>query len=202
MGRAIEAARLKEATSDAMIHFFNEFERVVTEYGIDLENIYNFDESGFAQGMTETNNVIINVNARILFQAQQGRQEWTIVVECICTDGSSVPPLVIFKDENMLYQWLPTVPPTGWAFCANSKGQTSNYHQLRWLTKCFDTATRDKANGKWRLLICDGHESHVSADFVAFCIDNRIHLFGLPPHTSHLVQPLDVASISFLDWPI
>jgi hypothetical protein len=91
MGRAIEAARLKEATSDAMIHFFNEFECVVTEYGIDLENIYNFDESGFAQGMTETNNVIINVNARILFQAQQGRQEWTTVVECICADGSSVP---------------------------------------------------------------------------------------------------------------
>jgi hypothetical protein len=72
MGRAIEAARLKEATSDPMTYFFKEFERVITEYGIELENMYNIDESGFAQGTTETNNVIINVNSCIRYQAQQG----------------------------------------------------------------------------------------------------------------------------------
>jgi len=192
MGRAIEAARLKEATTNAMTHFLDEFQRVINEYSIDVGNIYNFDESGFAQGVTETNNIIIDVNARIRFQAQQGRQEWTTVVECICADGSSVPPLVIFKGENLLHSWLPSQLPEGWVFCANSKGWTSNYHGLKWLTKCFEPATRDKADGKWRLLICDGHESHVSADFVAFCIDNRIHLLSLPPHTSHIVQPLDV----------
>lgn len=27
-------------------------------------------------------------------------KEWVMVVECVCTDGSIVPPFVIFKAEN------------------------------------------------------------------------------------------------------
>ena len=42
------------------------------------------------------------------------------------------------------------------------------------------------------LLLCDGHDSHISAGFVRYCIDNKIVLFLLPPHSSHLLQPLDV----------
>ena len=43
-----------------------------------------------------------------------------------------------------------------------------------------------------RLLICDGHDSHISVKFVAHCIENNICLFLLLPHSSHLLQPLDV----------
>src|SRR5436853_5461118 len=42
------------------------------------------------------------------------------------------------------------------------------------------------------MLICDGHDSHVTADFIAYCINNNILLLILPPYTSHLLQPLDV----------
>ena len=44
-------------------------------------------------------------------------------------------------------------------------------------------ATRSKANGKPRLLICDGHGSHMFANIV---------LLVLPPHSSHLTQPLSI----------
>src|SRR2546423_1641856 len=56
----------------------------------------------------------------------------------------------------------------------------------------FDVATKEKANRQYRLLICDGHDSHISAQFVCYCIDNKIVVFLLPPHSSHLLQPLDV----------
>src|SRR5271154_1723554 len=36
------------------------------------------------------------------------------------------------------------------------------------------------------------HDSHITGDFIAFCIDNNILLMILPPHSSHLTQPLDV----------
>ena|SRR5436305_270584 len=58
--------------------------------------------------------------------------------------------------------------------------------------KCFDPVTKAKANGKPRLLICDGHDSHISAPFVRYCIDNNILIFLLLSHSSHLLQPLDV----------
>jgi hypothetical protein len=52
--------------------------------------------------------------------------------------------------------------------------------------------TRDKADGKPRLLICDGHDSHITALWIAHCMKNNIILMVLPPHSSHLTQPLDV----------
>ena len=63
---------------------------------------------------------------------------------------------------------------------------------MQWLKKCFEPATRDKAADEFRLLICDGHDSHISAEFIRHCIANHIVLLLLPPHCSHLMQPLDV----------
>lgn len=42
------------------------------------------------------------------------------------------------------------------------------------------------------LLIFDGHLSHMSIDLIKLARANNVHLFKLPPHTSHILQPLDV----------
>jgi len=36
-------------------------------------------------------------------------------------------------------------------------------------------------------------DSHISANFVAHCIEHEICLFLLPPHSSHLLRPLNVS---------
>jgi len=71
-------------------------------------------------------------------------------------------------------------------------GWTSDIHGVEWLRKCFEPDTREKADGEWRLLILDGHGSHVTGSFLVNCLINKIHVMRLPPHTSHLLQPLDV----------
>lgn len=88
--------------------------------------------------------------------------------------------------------WIPEDVEAEWHFSCNSKGWTSNIHGEQWVEKCFDESTREKADGEYRLLICDGHDSHISAQFVRYCIDHKIVLFLLPPHASHVLQPLDV----------
>jgi hypothetical protein len=60
------------------------------------------------------------------------------------------------------------------------------------LTTLFDPETR-RLDEKRRLLILDGHGSHLTARFIAFCLDAHIDLVCLPPHTSHILQPLDVS---------
>ena len=42
------------------------------------------------------------------------------------------------------------------------------------------------------LLICDGHDSHITAVWIEHCMRNNIVLMVLPPHSSHLTQLLDV----------
>ena len=41
-------------------------------------------------------------------------------------------------------------------------------------------------------MICDGHDSHIMASWIAHCMKNNIIFMVLPPHSSHLTQPLDV----------
>lgn len=196
--RSIDAARVKAASPERLQCWFDDLKKVLAEFNIKPENIYNMDESGFAIGEKEAGRVIINANIRQKFQAKPGRQEWVTVVECVCADGSHVPPLVIFKAENLSTQWIPASIHGNWRFNCNSKGWTSNEHGLDWLKRCFGPETQEKANGEYRLLICDGHDSHITAEFVEYCIDNDILLMILPPHSSHLTQPLDVGVFSAL----
>ena len=49
-----------------------------------------------------------------------------------------------------------------------------------------------RAIGKYRLLIFDGHDNHHSVDFELYCKENDIITLCMPPHSSHLLQPLDV----------
>ena len=56
--------------------------------------------------------------------------------------------------------------------------------------------TRPQDPTQARLLILDGHDSHTTDDFMWNCFNNNIHLILLPPHTSHVLQPLDLSVFS------
>ncbi len=43
------------------------------------------------------------------------------------------------------------------------------------------------------LLILDGHSSHVSHEVRQLAIENQVHMLKLPPHLTHLLQPLDIS---------
>ena len=51
-------------------------------------------------------------------------------------------------------------------------------------------------DGSWRMLILDGHSSHISLDFLWACKQNKVYLLFLPPHSSHVLQPLDLSVFS------
>jgi hypothetical protein len=57
----------------------------------------------------------------------------------------------------------------------------------------FEKYTKDRTDGEYRLLILDGHRSHVTPEFDLFCKDHNIITLCMPPHSSHLLQPLDVS---------
>jgi len=168
-------------------------QQTIEEHDVSPQNVYNMDESGFAIGSTQGACVIIDSRIRSQFQARPGRQEWVTVIECICGDGTVIPPLVIFRGANLNTEWLvPAELTPGWRFSTSNKGWTSDIHAIQWLTRCFEPATREKANGGYRVLILDGHGSHITVDFISHCREHKVLLLRLIPHTSHLCQPLDV----------
>jgi len=140
--------------------------------------------------------VICGAKAKKMYMAEPGRTEWVTVIECICADGNTIPPLVIFKGQNLQTAWVPREMDKDWSWACNTKGWTCNAIGEEWMRKCFEPTTRSKANGGTRLLVCDGHGSHVTASFIKFCMDSNIEVLLLPPHSSHLTQPLDVGIFS------
>ncbi len=177
----IESSRLEETSHEAIEDWFNIFEETIVEYQITVENMYNMDETGFSIGNIKGAYVVVNKTLQTKLKAHPGRQEWVTVLECVSADGDAIPPYIILKGMNMTNAWIPS-----------SKGWTDNDHGFYWLMRIFDPETREKAGGKSRLLICDGHESHVSGRFATYCFEHNIVLFLLIPHSSHLLQPLDI----------
>ncbi len=45
-------------------------------------------------------------------------------------------------------------------------------------------------------LLVDGHTSHIDLQTSKFCQENGILLYCLPPHSSHIIQPLNVGFFS------
>ena len=68
---------------------------------------------------------------------------------------------------------------------------------LTWLN-LFHNYIKDRTVGTHRLLVLNGHNSHVSAKFDRFCLNHQIVVLYMPAHLSHLLQPLDVGCFSVL----
>jgi hypothetical protein len=64
---------------------------------------------------------------------------------------------------------------------------------LQWLKRIFDPETKERANGRPRVLILDGFGTHETLEILEYCFANNIILCRLPSHTSHKTQPCDVA---------
>ncbi|KAH5234050.1 hypothetical protein HBI62_050150 [Parastagonospora nodorum] len=108
--------------------------------------------------------------------------------------GWAIPPFIIFKGRHHLSAWYKEEDlPHNWVIAVSKNGWTTNKLGLQWL-KHFDEHIKRRVTGAYRLLIIDGHESYDSLEFQQYCKDNKIITICMPPHSSHLLQPLDVGS--------
>ncbi|RII22709.1 hypothetical protein CUC08_Gglean013427 [Alternaria sp. MG1] len=104
-------------------------------------------------------------------------------------------PMVIWPAATHRSNWT-TFPTPGWQYACSDTGYTDSYISLQWLQRIFDPATKERARGKPRVLICDGFGTHETLEVLEFCFANNILLCRLPSHTSHKLQPCDVAVFS------
>ena len=118
------------------------------------------------------------------------------MIAAINAAGWSVPPFLIFAGKYHLSAWYEEAKiPRDWAFGVSDNGWTNNKLGVDWL-KHFNAYTKARTVGARRLLILDGHESHHSLEFQDLCKENNIYTLCMPPHSSHLLQPLDVGCFS------
>ena len=103
--------------------------------------------------------------------------------------------MVIFKGKSLQTTWFSSEYVPDWVYTTSQNGWTAQEIGIEWLWRINIPETRREGN-RWRLLILDGHGSHIDIEFMWLCRQAQIWLLYLPAHTSHILQPLDLAAFS------
>jgi hypothetical protein len=182
---------------EKVAHWFEVIKEVLEDPSIEPGNVYNMDETGVMLSMLNSVKVLVGRDDERDYRGAGVKRTMVTAIECISGDGSALLPLIIWPASTHRSNWT-TYPTPGWHYAHSEKGYNDSKISLEWLTRVFDPQTREKANGKPRVLISDGFGTHETLEILQFGLENNIVLCRLPSHTSHKVQPCDVAVFAAL----
>ena len=183
--------RAKCANEKSINSYFTELSRIVSKYNLHEtpQNIYNIDEKGIN---TEYRPPHVVAGSDCKAQTIMSERSKTItVIGGGNALGHQIPPFFVFPGARMIPELMEGKTPgtdgvmsqSGWS---NSE-IFSQYMKRHFLKYCQGRNVDDTM-----LVLYDGHRSHVSLGLIEWAKQNNIVLFVLPPHTSHILQPMDI----------
>lgn len=155
------------------------------------------DETGFQIGSAQSTSVVTYRKKTAIQKGVPSNRQLATSIEAISAGGDWVkPPFLVVKGKVHLRQWY-QVPelPGDTQIAVTDSGYSNDEVAFAWI-KFFNENTKKIGSSAWRLLIIDGHTTHTTYEFIQYANDNNIEVFGLPPHLTHLLQPLDVVIFS------
>ncbi|RPA75353.1 DDE-domain-containing protein, partial [Ascobolus immersus RN42] len=189
MSAGLDKQRKLASTRGIFEHYFDqELIRIITLFGIQPQYISNCDEKGICIGLVGREKVIVKRGEKHPFVPQDGNREMVTILETIVAQLRIASEVVIgFFEARENDDLLP-----GCGFATSLNGWTNKKIFRWWIEHHFDFYTRPADPSVHRLLILDGHNSHITIDALNYCRQNNIHILCLPAHTTHRLQPLDV----------
>lgn len=190
--QALETQRAKACTPSAINKWYADYEQfLLTNDLIDKPNqIWNCDESGFSL-CPKSRKVLAPRGAKTVYYSSSSKGQITTLA-CINAAGGTVPPMHIFPGVRFAQNPMEGCVE-GAYFGKSDNGWITQELFYGWLTKHF---VRYIPKTRPTCLLVDGHASHIDLETSKFCKDNGILLYCLPPHSSHITQPLDVGFFS------
>jgi len=112
--------------------FFTILDKVIKEFKIKPQNIYNMDEKGFLIGLIQCSlRVIVKSDEKAAFLRQPGLRETVTVIETVGIFAQDIPPMVIMRGEKHLYGWYHGEMPGHWTTVVSPNGWTNAYLGLQ-----------------------------------------------------------------------
>ena len=197
----LEQNRKKVMDQSVINHFFEEFHRITTERDIPSSHTWNMDETGLRIGVGRGQWVIVPNTKEYTGRftqhlASSMDTEHMSVVESISGDGRAIAPLLVAKGVLIQERWFKGIECGDIAIAVSDTAYVNDILSFLWLQH-WERLTRPNSR-QYRLLVLDGYDSHLTYEFVKFCIDSKVEVLKLPPHSTHFLQPLDV--VVFQQW--
>ncbi|GFO14005.1 pogo transposable element with krab domain [Plakobranchus ocellatus] len=182
----------KEAEDpEILAHWFALLDEILTKAGVKdhPHQIFNADESGFVTD-PKSDIVLARRGARRVNQTIGGSGKEQITVNCAGSAAdNALPPYIVYKGKNLYRDWVQGAP-AGSLFNTSLNGWMESEHFFEWFKEQFLTNTQELSNLS-RILIFDGHLSHLSVEIVKCARKNNVVLLRLPAKLTHLLQPFD-----------
>ena len=156
------------------------------------ERLWNCDETAFATDVA-SQKILARKGAKNVHETGGGSgREYITVLGCGSASGVRLPPYTVYKGKNMWSNWM-VGGPAGTLYNTSQSGWMEQHHFLEWFKKLFLPAIANLLENGSVVLFVDGHISHVSIELIQLARERGVVLFCLPSHTTHVLQPLDVA---------
>ena len=159
---------------------------------IPVENIFNVDETGISVNQKPKKILAKKGKKTVGVVTSLEKGKTITAVCCVSAAGAYCPPFLIFPRKRFKAELLDG-GPAGAIGVANESGWVNEDVFLQWFEhflKVFQPQHRSCPS----LLIMDGHASHTnSLQLVMRAREHNVKVLILPSHTTHKMQPLDVA---------
>ena len=170
--------------------FFDIYSSVLDarEYG--PMSVWNMDETGVTTVQTP-GKIVASKGVKRVGKVTSAERGKTVTVLCACNAaGMYLPPVFVFGRAKMVDSLMNGAPPGAIGTCTKS-GWTDQDVFVLWFCH-FLSVVKASVDNK-QVIILDGHHSHKSLKAITMARENGVTLITLPPHSTHRMQPLDVA---------
>lgn len=190
---SLDSYRAKSSTPEAIKLYFDNLGKTIQEH--DLMDkpacIYNLDETGI-QPEHRPPNIIAPLNERAQ-AVTSPRSTTTTIIGCVNAMGNHLPPYFIFKGKRQNPDLMKGTSPGSHYTMSDSGWSNAQIFREYLETHFLPNVRRGSNDNQVILLIFDGSSTHTSKQLIEWAISQNLILFVLPAHTSHILQPLDVA---------
>lgn len=185
-------ARAKGFNKTNVYKFFDLLEKICDQHKLDGTRIFNVDESGFSTVQKRCQKIVASKGKKQISGLSSGERGVNTTVVCCCSAaGQFVPPMIIFKRLRMAPE-LKIGAPEGSIVEISESGYIDSMLFVKWLE--FFIATVHPTKERAVLLCLDGHTTHSkNLKALELARDSGVIMLQLPAHTTHKLQPLDVA---------
>ena len=184
--------------SEDLHHFYTQLTEVLNDAVPEL--VYNCDETGFSRRVTATRLRAVlctDTQPEKAVYIQKPDESTVTLIACVNLAGKSLRPYVIVPTKSLDKEILKFVrPKKECVFSCQPSGFSTHAIFFDWFREVFLAKIRRqrekmKSPTKQAILIFDGFRGHDSDQLRAFAAENHVLLVKIPPHSSHLTQPLD-----------
>ena len=195
--QSLDVYRARASSKDNVVKYFDNLKKCMDDAGVTDKPhlIYNVDEKGLTAQYTP--HKIVCSKWTNCTEITPPRRSLTTLIGCGNALGNAFSPYFVFAGSKLRDNVLANATPGTAA--TTSKSGWSNSDVFRTFLKDHFVKYAKPTAAEPVLLIYDGHKSHVNIGIADWAIENNIRLFVLPAHTSHFLQPLDVACFGPLE---